>query len=280
MARRFSLVDVFNAGPVSGNPLAVVADAHGMDAVAMQRLTRWLNFSETAFLLPPTDPQADYRLRIFTLDRELPFAGHPTLGSCHAWLAAGGTPRDPACVVQQCEAGLVRVRRERDRYAFAAPPDLRSGPVDEALVQRLAAYLRIERARILDARWVDSGPGWVAVRLAAAAEVLALEPAPGFDGQLDLGVVGPHAPGGEAQFELRAFFSAPDGTIREDPVTGSLNGSVARWLLETGEARTPYVAAQGARVGCRGRVYLSAQSDGTIWVGGRATTVVAGELAD
>ena len=279
MARGFRLVDGFNSGPVTGNPLAVVADADGLATDAMQRLTRWFNLSETAFLQSPTDERADYRVRIFTLDRELPFAGHPTLGACHAWLEAGGRPRDPHCVVQQCGAGLVRIRRDGAHGAFAAPPDLRDGPVDEALVLRLAAYLRIGRDRILEARWADSGPGWVAVRLASAAEVLALEPAPHFAGQLDLGVVGPHEPGGDAQFELRAFFSAPDGTIREDPVTGSLNGSVARWLLGTGMARAPYVAAQGTRVGCRGRVQVHAGADGTIWVGGVSTTVVSGELA-
>ena len=279
MARAFRLVDVFNDGRLSGNPLAVIADAEGMATDEMQRLALWLNLSETTFLLPPTSSAADYRVRIFTLDRELAFAGHPTLGSCHAWLAAGGRPRDPSCVVQQCDAGLVPVRRDGERYAFAAPADVRNGPVAEALVLRLAAYLRIDRTRILDARWADSGPGWVAVRLASADEVLALEPAPSFDGQLDLGVVGPYAPGGDVQFELRAFFSAPDGTIREDPVTGSLNGSVAAWLLATGVARAPYVAAQGARLGCRGRITISRDADNTIWVGGRATTIVAGELA-
>ncbi len=219
-------------------------------------------------------------MRIFTLDRELPFAGHPTLGSCHAWLAGGGRPRERSRIVQECAAGLVPLRQDGDGYAFAAPPLLRDGPVEEALLQQIAAFLRIDRARIRAARWADNGPGWVAVRLASAEEVLALEPAPSFPGQLDLGVVGPYPPGAAAQFELRAFFSAPDGGIREDPVTGSLNASVAGWLIASGQARAPYVASQGTRLGGRGRIRISTDAVGQIWVGGRTTTVVAGQLAD
>jgi PhzF family phenazine biosynthesis protein len=279
MTRPFHLVDVFHDGPATGNPLAVVSGADDLSTGQMQHLTRWFNLSESTFLLPPTNEHADYRVRIFTLDRELPFAGHPTLGTCHAWLAAGGVPRDPARIIQQCDAGLVPVRRDGERLAFRAPPLLRTGPVDEALVATLATFLRVPRERILDTRWIDNGPGWVGVRLASAEEVLALEPAPSFDGRLDLGVVGPHAPGSAQQFELRAFFSAPDGSIREDPVTGSLNASAAAWLRDTGQAQLPYVAAQGTRLGCRGRIWIAADDDGAIWVGGRVATMVQGDLA-
>lgn len=280
MTRRFQLVDVFHDGPLSGNPLAVVMEAEGLSTETMQRLTRWLNLSETTFLLPPSDPRADYRVRIFTLDRELPFAGHPTLGTAHAWLTAGGVPRDPACLVQECGAGLVPLRRDGTRLAFRAPPLLRSGVVDEAYVVALSGFLNIPRTSILDARWIDNGPGWVGVRLASAAEVLALKPAASFAGQLDVGVVGPHPAGAATQWELRAFFSTPDGTIREDPVTGSLNASVAGWLRDSGHARLPYVASQGTCLGARGRIHATAGDGDAIWIGGQVATRVQGEMPD
>jgi PhzF family phenazine biosynthesis protein len=193
--RRFQQIDVFGTGPFSGNPLAVVLDAEGLSAEAMQHLARWTNLSETAFLLPATSADADYRVRIFTLARELPFAGHPTLGACHAWLSAGGTPRRPDVIVQECGAGLVPIRRTAERLAFAAPPLLRTGPVDEAVVQRVAAVLRIDRGYIVDAQWADNGPGWVAILLRDAAAVLAVEPDPAGGDGLDIGLVGP-APAG------------------------------------------------------------------------------------
>jgi PhzF family phenazine biosynthesis protein len=280
MQRRFQLVDVFNERPLSGNPLAVVFDADAMTTEQMQRMTRWLNLSETTFLVAPTDPGADYRVRIFTLDRELPFAGHPTLGSCHAWLRAGGRPRDPARVVQQCAAGLIPVRCDADTLAFAAPPLLRAGEVDEGMVARIARFLRIRREAILDVQWADNGPGWIAVVLESAAAVLALEHEPSFPGQLDLGVVGPYPPGGPLQFELRAFFSDPQGGIREDPVTGSLNASVAQRLLATGRARAPYVASQGTCLGGGGRIHVSVDEGGAVWVGGRVKTIVEGHYDD
>ncbi|MEI8298938.1 MAG: PhzF family phenazine biosynthesis protein [Pseudomonadota bacterium] len=273
---RFQLVDVFNDSPLSGNPLAVVFDADDMTTEQMQRMTRWLNLSETAFLVAPTDPGADYRVRIFTLDRELPFAGHPTLGSCHAWLHGGGRPRNPAQIVQQCAAGLISVRRNADTLAFASPPLLRGGEVDAEMLAKIVRFLHIEPEAILDAQWADNGPGWIALVLESAAAVLALEPEQSFPGQLDLGVVGAYPPGGAVQFELRAFFSDPQGAIREDPVTGSLNGSVAQRLLATGRARSPYVASQGTRLGGCGRIYVSADETGAVWVGGRTTTIVEG----
>jgi len=279
MPRPFQLVDVFGQGDFSGNPLAVVLDADGLDGETMQRITRWLNLSETTFLLPPTTPDADYRVRIFTLDRELPFAGHPTLGSCHAWLTAGGQPRRAGEVVQECGAGLVTVRRDGERLAFAAPPLIRTGPVDEATLAEAALVLRIAADEIQDAQWVDNGPGWMGVMLRSAQAVLALEPLRAYERRIEIGVVGAHAPGGDADYEIRALFSDPYGAIIEDPVTGSLNASVAQWLFASGLRSMGYVAAQGTRLGREGRVYIDRDADGQVWVGGAARSLFSGELA-
>ncbi len=277
MGRRFQLVDVFHGGPFSGNPLAVVLDAEGLSTEEMQRIARWLNLSETAFLLPPTTSAADYRVRIFTLERELPFAGHPTLGSCHAWLVAGGRPRSEDEIVQECGAGLVRICRREGLLAFAAPPLVRSGPVDGATLRTIETVLRIDRSRLVDAQWADNGPGWVAVLLESAEEVLALEPLKQFPSRVEIGVVGPYPAASPVAFELRAFFSDHQGNLVEDPVTGSLNASVAQWLLSSGRARAPYVASQGTRLGRAGRVVIDQDREGTVWVGGRTTTCFAGE---
>jgi PhzF family phenazine biosynthesis protein len=282
MQRRFQQVDVFTTTPYLGNPVAVVLDSDGLSTDEMARFTRWTNLSEATFVLPPEDPGADYRVRIFTSasttparpeSYELPFAGHPTLGTCHAWLAAGGTPRQDGVVVQECAAGLVNVRRG-DGLAFAAPPLIRSGPAEDELVAHIADVLRIERSAIVDAAWADNGPGWVAVLLESADAVLALEPR-GVD--LDLGVVGPRAADAAEAWELRAFFPK-DGATAEDPATGSLNASVAMWLLETGRATAPYVARQGTALGREGRVCVSRDDDGTIWVGGGTVTCVLGTV--
>lgn len=270
--RAFSQVDVFTDEPYLGNPVAVVLDADGLSTDQMRRFATWTNLSETTFVLPPTT-DADYRVRIFTPTTELPFAGHPTLGTCHAWMAASGNEKRDA-VVQECGAGAVTVRRTDDGLAFAAPPLLRSGPVDEALIARLATVLGIDRADIVDAQWADNGPGWVAVLLADADAVLALQP--GDAGDLYFGVAGPYPPGSPAAFEVRAFFPTKAGTA-EDPVTGSLNASLAEWLLRTGRASAPYVASQGAALGRRGRVHVSTDSDGAIWVGGGTVTCLSGE---
>ena len=276
MTRPFRLVDVFGTGPFTGNPLAVVADAEGLATEEMQAITRWLNLSETAFLLPPTDPAADYRVRIFTLAHELPFAGHPTLGSAHAWIEAGGQSKRDDVVVQECGAGLVTIRREDDRLAFAAPPLLRSGTPTEAEIAEVAAVLRVDRGAIVDAAWVDNGPGWIAVMLGSADAVLALEPARYHAGRIDIGVVGPHAAGYEAAFEIRAIFGDGHGALIEDPVTGSLNASVGQWLFESGRARGAYVAAQGTRLGRTGRVHVSQDDAGQVWVAGATRTLFTG----
>jgi len=275
MLRPFSQVDVFTAVRYRGNALAVVHDADGIDDDAMLRFAQWTNLSETTFLLPPADPAADYRVRIFTPISEIPFAGHPTLGSCHAWLEAGGGPRDPTMIVQECGSGLVRVRRDPDgTLAFEEPPLLRDGPVDEATLERVTAGLRIPRDAIVDAQWADNGPGWVAILLSSASEVVALQP--GLV-DLDIGVVGPYEPGAEAAFEIRAFFPLNGSTV-EDPVTGSLNASVAGWLTRTGRAAPPYLVTQGRALGRDGRVHVTIDDAVTIWVGGSCVTCVRGEV--
>jgi PhzF family phenazine biosynthesis protein len=270
----FSQVDVFGSAPGGGNPVAVVLGSGKLGAEQMQRFARWTNLSETTFVLPPTNPEADYRVRIFTPALELPFAGHPTLGTCHAWLEAGGEARSPEEVVQECGAGLVRIRREEDRLAFAAPPLMRSGPASEQEVERVAAALGVDRSELLAVEWVDNGPGWIGALLESAERVLELEPR-GVD--FDLGVVGFHPEGAEAAIELRAFFPI-NGVMAEDPVTGSLNASVAQWLIGSGRLSAPYVATQGSAIGRDGRIHISQDEDGTIWVGGRCETIISGSV--
>jgi PhzF family phenazine biosynthesis protein len=274
MLRRFSQVDGFTDSAYHGNPCAVVVDGDGLDDRRMQRFAHWTNLSETTFVLPPTDPAADYRVRIFTPVAELPFAGHPTIGTCHAWLEAGGTPAVDGEIVQECGIGLVRIRQTADGLGFAAPPLIRSGPVEEPLVLRIAETLGIDRDAIVDAQWVDNGPGWVAALLEDADAVLAVKPR---FADLDVGVVGPHRPGGETALEVRAFFPK-DGVMVEDPVTGSLNASLAEWLLRTGRATSPYSASQGAALGRNGRVHISRDDDGTIWVAGGTVTCISGTV--
>jgi PhzF family phenazine biosynthesis protein len=275
VTRALHQVDVFTTEPYRGNPVAVVLDGAGLSIGQMQRFAHWMNLSETTFVLPPSDPGADYQVRIFTPAAELPFAGHPTLGTCHAWLAAGGTPRQEGTVVQQCGAGLVTLRQTGNGLAFAAPPVLRDGPVEEELLGRVASMLGIGRAGIVDASWADNGPGWVAVLLASAAAVLAVKPG---IVDMDLGLVGPYPPGSPQAFEVRAFFPK-DGATAEDPVTGSLNAALAPWLLGTGRAQAPYVVSQGTALGRAGRVHVSRDDGGTIWVAGGTVTCVRGQAA-
>ena len=275
-ARTFTQVDVFTDTPLRGNPLAVVHDAQGLSDAQMAAFARWTNLSETTFLLPPTDPAADYRVRIFTPHRELPFAGHPTLGSCHAWLAAGGVARGAGEVVQQCAAGLIRVRRGGgQRLAFAAPPCLRSGPLEDELLKRITAALGLPRADVIAHQWVDNGPGWCAIRLASAQAVLAVQPDWAALADIKLGLVGPHAAGFDAQFEVRALIG--EGPGYEDPVTGSLNASLAQWLIASGAAPATYTAAQGTRLDRSGRVFIE-RIDGQVWVGGHSVSCIRGEF--
>jgi PhzF family phenazine biosynthesis protein len=274
----FTQIDVFTDTPLQGNPLAVVHDADALDAGQMQAFANWMNLSETAFLLAPTTPDADYRVRIFTTSRELPFAGHPTLGSCHAWLAARGS-QHAGDVVQECGVGLVPIRRAAGRLAFAAPPLRRSGPVDAGLLARIARALRVAPGAIRASQWVDNGPGWVAVMLGSRAEVLALEPDFAAMQGLEVGVIAPwldDAAEPPAQFEVRAF--VPSLGAAEDPVTGSLNAGLSQWLIGAGLAPPHYIASQGTVLGRAGRVHVDRIGD-DIWIGGATVVCVDGRVS-
>ena len=284
MQRRFHQLDVFSAVPLKGNPLAVVHAAQGLTDDSMANFARWTNLSETTFLLPPQDAAADYRVRIFTPGGELPFAGHPTLGSCHAWLANGGKPKGSGVVVQECGVGLVRVRRSGNnsssansdgRLAFAAPPLRRSGPLEPELLTRIISGLGLAASDVLQHQWADNGPGWSALMLKSAAQVLAAKPDWSVLGDVKLGLVGPQPAGHGTQFEVRAFVPGPPAY--EDPVTGSLNAGLAQWLIGAGLAPASYVAAQGAALGRAGRVYVS-QEGADIWIGGDVVVCVEGSV--
>ena len=273
--RLFAQVDVFTAVPYLGNPLAVVMDGTGLSTAHMQAFTDWTNLSEATFVLPPTHPQADYAVRIFCPGRELPFAGHPTLGTCHAWLEAGGVPKAQE-VVQECGVGLVNIQRQGTRLAFAAPPLRRGGPLDEADVQLIAQGLGVSRAEILHHAWCNNGPQWRGVMLGSAEQVLALKANPELLKGLDIGVVAPLA-SGEAQFEVRAFFPGNNG-LAEDPVTGSLNAAIGQWLIGAGLAPSSYVASQGACLARAGRVYVQRDAQNQVWVGGESVTCIQGSV--
>jgi PhzF family phenazine biosynthesis protein len=277
VSRDFRQVDVFTTAAYQGNPVAVVHRADGLTDEQMQQFANWTNLSETTFLLEPAAAGADYRVRIFMPGSELPFAGHPTLGSCHAWLEAGGQPARDDVVVQECKAGLITLRRTGAGLAFAAPPLVRSGPVDAALAQRVARMLNLAPADIVDLQWADNGPGWVAVLLDSAAAVLAVRPGT-LDPDLNLGIAGPYPAGSPEALEVRAFFRK-DAATTEDPVTGSLNASLAQWLTGTGRISAPYVASQGTVLGRRGRVSISRDDDGQVWVAGGTVTCITGTVA-
>ena len=272
----FQQVDVFSSQPLGGNPLAVVVGADALDDAQMAAFARWTNLSETTFLLQPRVAEADYRVRIFTPLQELPFAGHPTLGSCHVWLAAGGRPKGEE-IVQECAAGLVRIRRGSDRLAFAAPPLRRAGPLEPAVMARVAEGLGLAPEALVDANWVDNGPGWLAVLLRSRDAVLALRPDFAAIAGMRVGVAGPwdrEKDGHDAQFEVRAFTAAGF----EDPVTGSLNAGLAQWLIGSGIAPPTYIASQGTALGRKGRVHV--MQDGTgLWIGGAVTTCISGRVA-
>lgn len=275
--RRYQQVDVFGNGVCAGNPLAVVMDADDLTSADMQRVARWMNLSETAFLLSPTVPEADYRVRIFTPVRELPFAGHPTLGTCHAWLATQGTsPRHR--IVQECAAGLIVLKQSETHLAFSAPPTVRTGPLDEGQVADIVSVLGLDARDIVAHQWVDNGPGWAAVLLPTAEHVLALTPDFSRMHDLELGVIGPYPPDQDLQFEVRAFIAKGTSTPYEDPVTGSLNASLAQWLIGAKLAPPAYVASQGTALGRQGRVHLMVDDRNEVWVQGHTVTVIQGTI--
>lgn len=272
---RFSQIDVFSGDAFRGNPVAVVHDADGLGDDEMARFANWTNLSETTFLLSPTTPGADYRLRIFTVSGELPFAGHPTLGSCRAWLDAGGVPAAGDRVVQECGAGLVPVLRDGDRLAFAAPGFLRSGSLDPATLAQAVGGLGLGVTDVLHSAWIDNGPGWLGLVLRDAATVLTLQPDPAAMGDLRVGVIGAHLDDGPADYEVRAFM--PGQGIKEDPVTGSLNAGFGVWLIGAGLAPAAYTVAQGTVLGRLGRVRVWAE-DGDVWVGGDTSPRITGTV--
>ncbi|MFF5005144.1 PhzF family phenazine biosynthesis protein [Streptomyces phaeochromogenes] len=274
--RPFVQVDVFSTSPYSGNPVAVVLDGTDLSDEEMQRLARWTNLSETTFVLPPTVPEADYRLRILTPDGELPFAGHPTLGSAHAWLDGGGVPRHGDRVVQECAAGLVTVRRGEGALAFAAPPRVREGALDEDCLKRIVDAFGITRDRVLAHQWVDNGPGWAVIQLATAEEVLALEPDLSLIPDAMVGAIGAHPEGSAHRFEMRTF--APGVGVPEDPACGSMNAGVGQWLTSTGAAPSSYRVSQGARLGRAASIEVTVDTDGTVWVSGAAVVCVRGTI--
>jgi PhzF family phenazine biosynthesis protein len=284
--RAFKQVDVFTARPYYGNPLGVVLDGTGLSQAEMQHFTNWTNLSECTFVLSPVHTDADYKVRIFCPGRELPFAGHPTLGTCHAWLEAGGKPKAQH-IVQECGVGLVKIKRDAasGRLAFAAPPLIKGGPLDEADVALIARGLKIERSDIVAHAWCDNGPKWRGVMLRSAEQVLALKPDATILAGLDIGVVGPRGKvgvvgaqttGEETQFEVRAFFPGNNGMC-EDPVTGSLNAGIAQWLIGAGLAPTRYIAAQGTAMARAGRVHVE-QEGADIWIGGASVTCIDGKV--
>ena len=276
MNRPFQQVDVFTDRPYFGNPVAVVLDGQGLDTATMHRFTEWTNLSEATFVLPPEDAQADYKLRIFCPGRELPFAGHPTLGSCHAWLAAGGRPKGEF-IVQECGVGLVRLRRDGQRLAFAAPPLRRNGALDETELDRILRGLQLKAADVMASAWCDNGPGWRALLLRSVDQLLALKPDAELLKGLDVGLAALHPAGSENQLEVRAFFPGNGGTVVEDPVTGSLNAALAQWLIGSGRLPTTYVAAQGTALGRAGRVFVQQQGS-DIWVGGHSVSCISGQV--
>ncbi|MFE2626502.1 PhzF family phenazine biosynthesis protein [Streptomyces sp. NPDC059374] len=278
MPRTRSLVqvDVFGTTPYSGNPVAVILDGTDLSDEEMQRLARWTNLSETTFVLPPTVPEADYRLRIFTPDGELPFAGHPTLGSARAWLDGGGIPRHAGHLVQECAAGLVTVRRSEDRLSFAAPPRVRTGELDDGQLKRIVAAFGITPERVVAHQWVDNGPGWAVLQLATAEEVLALEPDLTQIPDAMVGAIGAWPEGSEYAFELRTF--APGIGVPEDPACGSMNAAIGQWLTSTGAAPSAYRVSQGTRVARAARIEVSADTDGTVWVSGATDICIRGTI--
>ncbi|MDE2408687.1 MAG: PhzF family phenazine biosynthesis protein [Actinomycetales bacterium] len=280
--RAFAQVDVFAETPYLGNPVAVVVEADGMSDESMQRLASWTNLSETTFILSPTHADADYRLRIFTPGGELPFAGHPTLGSAHAWLEHGGSPKNPGELIQECGVGLVALKRAQSdagqsRLSFRAPETVKSGPLDADLLAEVVRELDVSESDVVAHQYVDNGPGWICVELASAKHVLEVEPKFEAGSQLMLGILGRYPEGSNAAYELRAF--APKVGVLEDPVTGSLNASVAQWLFRSGRTSGAYVASQGARLGRQGIIRLTADENGDVWVGGDTVTCISGQIA-
>lgn len=272
---QYHQLDVFTNKPLLGNALAVVHEANDLSEKTMSGFARWTNLSETTFLLSPTNSEADYRVRIFTPGDELPFAGHPTLGSCYAWLLAGGRPHSEEIIVQECGVGLVKIRRDGTKLAFAAPPAKRTGDLGEDTLLKITSCLGISRNEIISHQWVDNGPGWCAIMLGSARQVLDLKPDFQKMGGLALGVIGPHPAGSKTDFEVRGF--VPSLGVPEDPVTGSLNAGIAQWLIASGQAGDHYVATQGTVLRRNGSVFVDKVGN-DIWIGGEVVACIEGRV--
>lgn len=275
-SRAFAQVDVFSVTPFMGNPVAVVLDGEGLTTAEMQRVAVWTNLSETTFVLPPTVEDADYRLRIFTPGGELPFAGHPTLGSAHAWLENGGQPQDDTLIVQETLSGLITVRRSATGLAFAAPTPQRTGPLENELVEDVSRAFGIDLDQIVAHQWVDNGPGWGVVQLPSAEAVLALEPDLSIIPNAMIGAIGMYPEGSRFAYEMRTF--APGVGVPEDPVCGSMNASVGQWVIANGMAPQKFYVSQGQCVGRAGEISIEADTEGTVWVGGGTTSCIRGEI--
>lgn len=272
---KLDLVDVFGSGAMRGNQLGVVHDAGGLSDAQMLQLTQWLGFSETTFLLPPSDPAADYKVRIFYPAGELPFAGHPTLGSCHAWLAAGGKPRSEGAIMQECGVGLVEIRQDGEQLAFKAPPLMDHRPLSDAERVHAIELCGVSEDSVIEAVDISNGPKWQMLRLNSAEAVLDAQPMARAPAGTDIGLAGP-ASGGEIDWEIRAFFGDQNGAFREDPVTGSFNAGVAVHLFENDLVEGSYRAAQGRKTGADGLVHCSRAADGSVWIGGTSATISSG----
>ena len=276
--RRFIQVDVFASTPAMGNGLAVVVDGDGLDEDAMQHFAAWTNLAETTFLLAPDDPTADYRVRIFTPGREMPFAGHPTLGSCAAWLHAGGEPARKGVVVQECAIGLVEIDLAGPVPAFAAPPTTVE-PLADAELERLCAVLELERGEIVRAARLDNGPVWQVLELGSAERVLAIDSSRvRWPEHVGVAVLGPHPAGSECDHEIRSL--SPSSGMSEDPITGSLNAAVAQWMRREDRLPSSLTIAQGTRIGREGRVRIRRDpSDvGRVLIGGESQILIEGTL--
>jgi PhzF family phenazine biosynthesis protein len=271
----FQQVDVFTNRPLMGNALAVVHGADNLSDKQMTKFANWTNLSETTFLLNPINDSADYKVRIFTPNNELPFAGHPTLGSCFAWLSNGGIAKSKDVIIQECAIGLIKIRKDGSRLSFEAPELIKSGSLDDLTLKKVAMSLRIGVSDIINHQWVDNGPGWCAVMLKNAQQVLALDPDPQLLKDFKIGVIGSYPDGSETDFEVRAF-AMPYG-IYEDPVTGSLNAGIAKWFFNTNSVKDEYTVSQGKALGRDGKIFIQ-KIDNTIWVGGEIISCINGEL--
>ena len=274
MSKTYYEIDVFGAKPFSGNPVGVVLDADQLSTKQMQDFARWTNLSETTFVLTPNDNEADYGLRIFTPTSELPFAGHPTLGTAKAWLDHAGTPNKSE-VIQECGIGLIQVMQSKDRFSFKAPEMIRGEALSSDLLTEVALTLNIEKSKILDSKWIDNGPGWIGVLLASAEEVLAV--APNRKSNLALGLFGFYGAGSKYMYEVRGFYPE-DGLLIEDAATGSLHASGAQWLISKGKCETPYLASQGKAINRNAEIYVTSDADQEIWIGGKAEIRIKGEV--